>query len=367
MDREVLLYYDKLNRTDAISLVTLGKETDDIDDDDNAEEASQWEPPTLPSYISIYVPLANILIFLVGTIGNSMVIVVVARVRDMRSNINLYLVNLSVADLLVLLVCQPSALLEFYAKERWFLGRELCLMVPVLEHTVVHASALTVVVITFERYLAICRPHSRFRLSTNCGFSITILCIWICATLTSLPFLDMTSLDQSTFYDGSTCEVCRTVMTHKWHLYFVVVTTTGFSVLPVVLLACFYVPIICRLRARQWTGEGSGRVSLGPIDSARGRYIQRSAALSSCGYRLRTHRQVIRMLILIVVFLFFSLVPMRAMVLWQTLGPPDVIANLGIENYYNIIWICRMLIFTNSAVNPLIYSLLSTRFKIAFR
>ena len=145
-------------------------------------------------------------------------------------------------------------------------------------------------------------------------------------------------------------------------------TTTGFSVLPVVLLACFYVPIICRLRARQWKGEDSGRVSVtAALNNASRRCLQRRAALSSCGYRLRSHKQVIRMLILIVVFLFFSLVPLRALALWQALGPPSALLTFGIENYYNLIWMCRMLMYTNSAVNPLIYSLLSTRFKIAFR
>ncbi|GFS07574.1 orexin receptor type 2-like, partial [Elysia marginata] len=81
--------------------------------------------PLLPVYITIYVTILNIAIFVVGIVGNILVILVVSRVRDMRTSINLYLANLSVADLLVLLVCQPTALIEFYAKERWYLGQTL--------------------------------------------------------------------------------------------------------------------------------------------------------------------------------------------------------------------------------------------------
>ena len=125
MNQDVLLYQEKVNNTEAISLVTLPREKNVLNDQE-AHQTVTWEPPTLPSYISIYVTLANIIIFLVGTIGNIMVIVVVARVRDMRTSINLHLVNLSVADLLVLCVCQPSALVDFYAKERWLLGQQLC-------------------------------------------------------------------------------------------------------------------------------------------------------------------------------------------------------------------------------------------------
>ncbi|PVD31038.1 hypothetical protein C0Q70_10315 [Pomacea canaliculata] len=46
-------------------------------------------------------------------------------IKDMRTPMNWYLVNLSVADLLVLLVCQPAALIEFFARDRWYLGEML--------------------------------------------------------------------------------------------------------------------------------------------------------------------------------------------------------------------------------------------------
>ena len=53
-------------------------------------------------------------------------IVVVGIVRDMRTPTNYCLVNLAMADLLVLVICQTSALLEFYSEDRWFLGDVMC-------------------------------------------------------------------------------------------------------------------------------------------------------------------------------------------------------------------------------------------------
>ena len=79
-----------------------------------------------PSYITIYVTVINTIIFGVGTIGNVLVILVVCKVRSMRNPTNYFLFTLSIADLLVLLVCQPVALMEFYAKERWYLGEVMC-------------------------------------------------------------------------------------------------------------------------------------------------------------------------------------------------------------------------------------------------
>ena len=79
-----------------------------------------------PAYLFAYVTVASAIIFLGGVFGNVLVILGVVRMRSMRTRMNYFLVNLSVADLLVLVVCQPVALLDLYAKERWLLGAALC-------------------------------------------------------------------------------------------------------------------------------------------------------------------------------------------------------------------------------------------------
>lgn len=45
----------------------------------------------------------------------------------MRNSTNIFLTNLSIADLLVLLVCTPTVLVEVNTKpETWVLGHEMC-------------------------------------------------------------------------------------------------------------------------------------------------------------------------------------------------------------------------------------------------
>ncbi|BFZ01024.1 hypothetical protein BsWGS_04063 [Bradybaena similaris] len=79
-----------------------------------------------PLYVYIYVTTINALVFFVGVIGNALVIHVVASVRSMRKRMNYFLVSLSVADLMVLLVALPTSLHEFYGKEKWYLGQAMC-------------------------------------------------------------------------------------------------------------------------------------------------------------------------------------------------------------------------------------------------
>ncbi|XP_014676783.1 PREDICTED: allatostatin-A receptor-like isoform X2 [Priapulus caudatus] len=80
------------------------------------------EMPTTPQYIITCSTVFYVLIFLLGTVGNVLVVFVVAANKDMINSTNIFLVNLSVADLLVIVVCMPSALVDIYAKEIWYLG-----------------------------------------------------------------------------------------------------------------------------------------------------------------------------------------------------------------------------------------------------
>ena len=82
--------------------------------------------PYIPLYIYILVSVFNSVIFILGIFGNVLVLLVIAKVRSMRTPTNFFLMSLSIADILVLLVCQPAALMEFFAKDRWFIGRTMC-------------------------------------------------------------------------------------------------------------------------------------------------------------------------------------------------------------------------------------------------
>lgn len=80
-----------------------------------------------PSYIRTTSMVFCIIIMCLGVIGNVMVPIVIFKTKDMRNSTNIFLVNLSVADLMVLLVCTPTVLVEVNSKpETWVLGEEMC-------------------------------------------------------------------------------------------------------------------------------------------------------------------------------------------------------------------------------------------------
>lgn len=69
-----------------------------------------------------------VVVFIVGVIGNGLVIYVVWSDRRMRTVTNLFIVNLSVADFLVVVVCLPPTVLGDVT-ETWFMGNVMCKIV----------------------------------------------------------------------------------------------------------------------------------------------------------------------------------------------------------------------------------------------
>lgn len=93
----------------------------------NATNSSDMTPPVFPSYIRTTSMVFCIIIMCLGVIGNVMVPIVIFKTKDMRNSTNIFLVNLSVADLMVLLVCTPTVLVEVNSRtETWVLGEEMC-------------------------------------------------------------------------------------------------------------------------------------------------------------------------------------------------------------------------------------------------
>ncbi|KAK2141637.1 hypothetical protein LSH36_1063g00022 [Paralvinella palmiformis] len=66
------------------------------------------------------------IVFLFGVTGNVLVIFVIFKNPEMSTATNIFLVNLSFADLLVLLVCMPIGLIDLYSKDVWLLGSFMC-------------------------------------------------------------------------------------------------------------------------------------------------------------------------------------------------------------------------------------------------
>ena len=96
----------------------------------------------LPEYTAYTSLILCSAILAVGLFGNLLVIIVILTNRIMRSSTNLFLLNLSIADLFVLVTSTPTALVEIaIRRDDWILGKVMWLMQYSL-YNLLHTMAL---------------------------------------------------------------------------------------------------------------------------------------------------------------------------------------------------------------------------------
>ncbi|CAF1097239.1 unnamed protein product [Rotaria magnacalcarata] len=134
-----------------------------------------------------------VIVFIVGTIGNLLVIIVIQRNRSMRTVTNIFIMNLAAADLLVLVFCLPATAIQDVTKT-WFFGLVLCKFVNYIQNMSISVSVLTLMAISVERYQAIVHPL-KFT-GTKQRARILILSVWILSLLLVLPDAIMMTLSR---------------------------------------------------------------------------------------------------------------------------------------------------------------------------
>lgn len=88
-------------------------------------ESCNLDPMLSTTFLRITTAIYGVL-FILGTIGNILVIAVIYKHKEMRSSTNYFLINLSLADLLVLLICMPVGLSEMYLRGYFPYGKIMC-------------------------------------------------------------------------------------------------------------------------------------------------------------------------------------------------------------------------------------------------
>ncbi|XP_072935949.1 thyrotropin-releasing hormone receptor-like isoform X1 [Epargyreus clarus] len=311
-----------------------------FDPSDNFTEYAE-----IPYYIKATSMTFCIVIMCLGVIGNVMVPIVILKTKDMRNSTNIFLVNLSIADLMVLLVCTPTVLVEVNSKpETWVLGKELCLAVPFVELTVAHASVLTILAISFERYYAICEPLRAGYVCTKTRATLICALAWFFAALFTSPVLAIAELHTVTRQDGTVTQ-CLTQAVNFWEITFFVMVIILLYLLPLIILIILYSVI-----AKNLISAASKIVMNKTVDP----------------YNARARKQVILMLGTVVLCFFLCLMPYRLIALWIIVTPAELSENISPERWYNLLYFSRIMLYINSAINPILYNLMSSKFRIGF-
>ncbi|XP_022080001.1 protein trapped in endoderm-1-like [Acanthaster planci] len=127
-----------------------------------------------------------LIISLIGIAGNSLVILAVLLSTKLRTATNVFVVNLSVADLMTCLVIPWDAVALLSQQEGMPIGEWVCSVVATVIFTTVGCSILTLASISLNRLLLITRSTSTYRkIYTPQKIAIWLVVIWLVPFLTT--------------------------------------------------------------------------------------------------------------------------------------------------------------------------------------
>ncbi|XP_008588794.1 PREDICTED: histamine H1 receptor [Galeopterus variegatus] len=139
-----------------------------------------------PQLTPLAVVLSTISLVTVGL--NLLVLYAVWRERKLHTVGNLYIISLSVADLIVGAVVMPMNIL-YLLMAKWSLGQPLCLFWLSMDYVASTASIFSVFILCIDRYRSVRQPLRYLKYRTKTRASVTILGAWFLSFLWIIPIL----------------------------------------------------------------------------------------------------------------------------------------------------------------------------------
>uniref|UniRef100_UPI00358FC214 cholecystokinin receptor type A-like n=1 Tax=Myxine glutinosa TaxID=7769 RepID=UPI00358FC214 len=359
-----------------------------------------------------------LLIFITSVVGNAIILIVLGCNRRLRTVTNTFLLSLAVSDLLLALFCMPFNLIPSLLKDFIF-GWFICRSVAYLMGISVSVSTFSLVAISLERYGAICDPLRSRSWQTRSHASRVVCVTWLLSLALMVPYILYSQLLPFKKDDGSTGHTCRMrwpscAMQHAWPLFLLIVL----FFLPGVIMLLAYSLISWELyrgirfdtvlrretqdihrsmlSTRRKSNDGqqdtfsmnSGHAdnpsspdndksqldrsifelkshnrTVSEASSTRTRLeSQQSRARSTVSEtNLLLKKRVIRMLATIVVAYFLCWTPLYSVNVWRAFDRNSAHCALSGAPISFI----KLLSYTSSAVNPIIYCFMNRRFRNA--
>ncbi|XP_009677866.1 probable G-protein coupled receptor 34 [Struthio camelus] len=121
------------------------------------------------------------IIFVIGLAGNIIALCAFLCIHQKRNSIQVYLLNVAIADLL-LIFCLPFRILYHIARNTWMFGLILCKIVGTLFYMNMYISIVLLGLISLDRYVKINKSVKRKMLTTTRS-------IYICCTVWALALI----------------------------------------------------------------------------------------------------------------------------------------------------------------------------------
>ncbi|XP_035890798.1 neuropeptide SIFamide receptor-like isoform X4 [Anopheles stephensi] len=286
--------------------------------------------------------VAYFIVFIVGLVGNSFVIAVVFRAPRMRTVTNFFIVNLALADVLVIVFCLPATLMSNIFVP-WMLGWLMCKTVPYIQGVSVAASVYSLIAVSLDRFLAIWWPLKLQITKRRARFMI--VCIWIIALGSTVPwalFFELVPI----IPEAPDIKLCVEVWPPGTDgaLYFLLANLVACYLLPMTLITICYILIWIKVWRRSIPGDSK--------DAQMDRMQQKSKI------------KVVKMLVVVVILFVLSWLPLYVIFARIKLG--GALESSEEELLQIATPIAQWLGASNSCINPILYAFFNKKYRKGF-
>ncbi|XP_049661262.1 galanin receptor type 1-like isoform X2 [Accipiter gentilis] len=226
-------------------MLSLGANTSKCSIETNQTGATTcWSGATRGDPEVVIVLVLFELIFLLGMVGNTLVLVVLGCLQPggqpSRCATNIFTLNLSIADFSFLLFCVPFQA-TISSLPEWIFGAFFCKWVHYLAMATKLVSIFTLVAMSVDRYVAVVHAKCLPCIRSTCNTALSVAVIWLLSLLIAIPVAQHQVLmsghqqaPNSSFCwehwaNGSTAKQMRTIT----------ILLVGY-LLPLVLIICCY-------------------------------------------------------------------------------------------------------------------------------
>ncbi|XP_059145450.1 pyrokinin-1 receptor-like [Physella acuta] len=310
----------------------------------------------------VIITLIYVTILITGVVGNFCTCLVIIRNKYMRTVTNYYLFNLSVSDLLLLLLGLPQEINHTWSAYPFPLGETFCRFRYWASEVSSNVSILTITAFTVERYIAICHP---IKFPTYPGLSRPLrvmAAVWIISTICAIPIALQFEIHYVRWQRKIIPESARcSMLTSDVAMTVFQVSTFLFFIIPMTLIALLYFFIALAIRRSTLSRAGSDSSN----DGSRSHSTCEIRQNTSGQQHARIRQSVLKMLVAVVVAFFLCWAPYHTERLLVVYAPEWTETSRSI--HHALFYVSGVMYYLSATINPVLYSIMSLKFRQAFR
>ncbi|XP_029958645.1 C-C chemokine receptor type 3-like isoform X2 [Salarias fasciatus] len=288
---------------------------------DGVDFFSPCSNTTMKEFSKVFLATLYSVVFILGFIGNGLVVCVSVKYRKQTSLTDICLCNLALSDLVFVLTLPFYA--RFVVKQQWTFGNFMCHFISGFYQVGFFSSIFFMVVMTLDRYMLIVHAHRAARHHTVKAGIMVVALVWVLSLCISLPSWIFTKVSTNKSGDAW----CGDTIDDKVWKHFNLVTTNVLGlILPLLVMIVCYSRIILRLMSLR---------------------------------NLKRHRTVKLIIFIMVIFVVF----------WAPYNISRFLKFLDLsddctwrENVQLSITITEAIAFTHCCLNPIIYAFVGQKF-----